>query len=146
MKNLRRIRRKAKIKVKRTPRKIGENSKKIKNKFVKFKKTGDIGQYDVSTATLKEMKGEASHGSIELDQGFTIQWGKIFHLAGDANQPQEYKFGKVFKRSCFGVILNMQRNGIKSANARDITKVGFNIDSDDELSGDRFINYIAIGY
>jgi hypothetical protein len=105
----------------------------------KFYKTGAIKQYDASTASLSDLQSRGTSGS-------TIQWVRVFHEAGVANQPQEYVFNKNFRHACFTVVLNMQDSGIKSANARDITNKGFEIDTDNDLTGDKFINYIAIGY
>ena len=139
-------------------KKINAVKKKIrkptsKGKVKQFKPFGDSKQYETESASRFELIQDPAisvGGHISFDTGkqgdFVIRWGKIFHQAGTSNQPNVYTFKKPFVKRCFGVILNMQRSGTKSANASNITKFGFEVDSDNDLASDRFINYIAIGY
>ena len=125
-----------------------ENKQKAKKRS-QFIKSGVSGQYIMNDRAIDtDLELANTSGCIVLEQGFMIQWGRVYHDADGTTtpQPQSYIFKKRFPNTCFGVICNMQRTGVLSANASEITRSGFEIDSSDDLSSERYINYIAIGF
>ena len=119
---------------------------KRKNDSIKFDKGGRMVQYnqdDPKGDTISTLSGPTTSGGfIELSEGFTIQWGRVFHDEADV----DFKFKKKFRFSCFGVFLNRQFDGIHGYNATNITASGFTIDTGATVVGDRFVNYMAIGH
>ena len=123
-------------------------SKRITRNTRLFKSSGLMAQYHASRAPQADLELRNTEGAIELEKGFLIQWGRVYHDADGTsdNQPQTYYFKQKFRVACFGVICNMQRTGTASANASEITRSSFQIDSSTDLNSERYINYIAIGF
>ena len=112
-------------------RSIEKSKQRVGSSKAKFKRSGLIKQYDVSTATQSELEERSTGGYIELDKGFIIQWGRVLHKGDEDEQPNKYKFEKKFQHACFSIVLNMQESGANYAtNATYITAFGFEIDSD----------------
>ena len=104
-----------------------------------FKTGGTSRQYNSARDTIKN-----SSGAIELEQGFMIQWGRVFNETDDK---QDVRFRRKFKHVCFGVVLNRQNaNSTIALNATAITSSGFEIDRHADMDSSTYVNYMAIGY
>ena len=125
-----------------------KTARKAKKDTRLFRRSGLMAQYNASRAPQADLELRNTEGAIELEKGFLIQWGRVYHDADGTsdNQPQTYYFKQKFRVACFGVICNMQKSGTASANASEITRSGFQIDSSTDLNSERYINYIAIGF
>ena len=119
---------------------------KRKSSILNFDKGGISKQYITSDANKLDQLQQSTGGSIMLEQGFEIKWGRVYFEGGNPSEATVYNFKKPFANRCFGVILNRQKSGINAGNAINITIKSFEVDYDTANIADHFINYIAIGY